>query len=450
MNLHELLSRRAASAGPVRVGVIGAGKFASMFLTQALHTPQIHVVGVVDLDVGKARAALARTGWPAERYAAGSFAGALGTGGTHVSDSADDLIAVPGLEVVLEVTGSPLAGARHAELAIDEGRHVVMVNVEADCLVGPVLAEKARAAGVVYSMAYGDQPALISELVDWCRTVGFDVAAAGKGTKYLPEYVTSTPDTVWDYYGFTAGQLAAGDFNPKMFNSFLDGTKSAIEMAAVANATGLIPQDEGLRFPPVDADDLATVLRPRTAGGELTRQGTVEVISSLHRDGRPLDRDLRWGVYVTFEARTDYAARCFAEYGVRTDPSGRYGALYRPYHFIGLELGVSVASAAVRGEATGSARAFHGDVVTVAKRDLRPGEVLDGEGGYTVRGVLAPAGASLGRRALPIGLAGGVTLRNAVAAGEVLTYDDVAVDETAAAVRLRRRLESAALAASRP
>lgn len=449
MNLYELLARRADDAGPVRVGVIGAGKFASMFLTQALHTPQIHVVGVADLDTGKARAALARTGWPAERYQASSLAEALRTGRTHVGDSADDLIATPGLEAVLEVTGNPVAGTRHAELAIDAGLHVIMVNVEADCLVGPVLAEKARAAGVVYSMAYGDQPALISELTDWCRTTGFDVVAAGKGTKYLPEYVTSTPDTVWDYYGFTAEQLAAGDFNPKMFNSFLDGTKSAIEMAAVANATGLAPQDEGLRFPPVDVDDLATVLRPQEAGGELGRRGTVEVISSLRRDGRPLKRDLRWGVYVTFEARTDYAARCFAEYGMRTDPSGRYGALYRPYHLIGLELGISIASAVLRGEPTGTARAFHGDVVSVAKRDLRAGEILDGEGGYTVRGVLAPAAASLARRALPIGLAGGVTLRNGIAAGDVLTYDDVDIDQTAAAVRLRRQLEGVALAEAR-
>jgi predicted homoserine dehydrogenase-like protein len=272
------------------------------------------------------------------------------------------------------------------------------------------------------------------------------VVAAGKGTKYLPEYEASTPDTVWNYYGFTAEQLATGDFNPKMFNSFLDGTKSAIEMAAVANATGLLPQDEGLRFPPVSADGLAAVLCPRAAGGQLSRAGTVEVISSLHRDGRPVDRDLRWGVYVTFEARTDYAVACFAEYGVQTDPSGRYGALYRPYHLIGLELGISVASAALRGEATGSARAFHGDVMAVAKRDLRAAEVLDGEGGYTVRGALAPAAASLARRALPLGLAAGVPLRNAVKAGEVLSYDDVTVDESAAAVRLRRQLERSALA----
>jgi predicted homoserine dehydrogenase-like protein len=353
---------------------------------------------------------------------------------------------VPGLEVVLEITGIPIAGTRHAELAIEAGRHVVMVNVEADCLAGPVLAEQARAAGVVYSMAYGDQPALISELVDWCRTIGFDVIAAGKGTKYLPEYTTSTPDTVWDHYGFSTEQLAAGDYNPKMFNSFLDGTKSAIEMAAVANATGLLPQDEGLRFPPIDVDDLATVLRPKDVGGELTRRGTVEVISSLRRDRTPLRRDLRWGVYVTFEARTDYAAQCFAEYGMRTDPSGRFGALYRPYHLIGLELGVSIASAVLRGEATGEPNAFHGDVVAVAKRDLKAGEVLDGEGGYMVRGTLAPARSSLTARALPIGLAGGFPLRKDVPAGAVVRYDDVDVDEAVTAVRLRRNLENAFLA----
>ena len=233
-----------------------------------------------------------------------------------------------------------------------------------------------------------------------------------------------------------------------MFNSFLDGTKSAIEMAAVANATGLVPQDEGLLFPPVDVDDLATALRPRDAGGVLSRTGTVEVVSSLHRDGRPVARDLRWGVYVSFSARTDYAARCFAEYGVRTDPAapalrstGR--ATYRPRTEHRRRLG----GAAGRGDRL--TRAFAGDVVSVAKRDLRPGELLDGEGGYTVRGALAPAAASLARRALPIGLAAGVTLRGPVAAGSVLTYGDVTVDESVTAVRLRRRLEGYALAPGR-
>src|SRR6266702_4689950 len=277
---------------------------------------------------------------PVSEPVAASCDGALKTGGTHVTDSADKLIGSSGIEVILEVTGNPIAGAYHAVRSIDAGCHVIMVNVEADCMIGPVLAARALRAGVVYAMAYGDQPALIYELVDWCRTVGFDVVAAGKGTKYLPEYHASTPETVWSYYGFTDEQLASGDFNPKMFNSFLDGTKSAIEMAAVANGTGLVPQDEGLFFLPCGVDELPIVYRPVSEGGVLTRKGTVEIASSLNRDGTPVSRDLRWGVYVTFEARTDYAVQCFAEYGVKTDPSGRYASLYRPYPMIGLELAV--------------------------------------------------------------------------------------------------------------
>jgi predicted homoserine dehydrogenase-like protein len=441
MNLHTLLSQRAEETGPVRVGVIGAGKFASMFLTQALNLPAIHVAGVVDLDPERARAALARTGWPGERYAAVSLADALRSGCTYVGDSADELIDSSGIEVILEITGNPIAGAYHADRAIENGRHVIMVNVEADCMIGPVLADKARRNGVVYAMAYGDQPALICELVDWCRTAGFDVVAAGKGPKYLPEYHVSTPDTVWDHYGFTDEQLASGGFNPKMFNSFLDGSKSAIEMAAVANGTGLAPQDEGLQFAPSGVDDLPAVLIPKADGGVLTRKGTVEIASSLNRDGTNVERDLRWGVYVTFEARTDYAVQCFAEYGVHTDPSGRYASLYRPYHMIGLELGVSIASAVVRGEATGAPTGFRGDVTAVSKRALRAGETLDGEGGYMVYGRLAPAERSVADGALPLGLAHGFRLRNDVPAGATLRYADVEVDESVHAVRLRRELE---------
>ena len=450
MNLHTLLAQRTEASGPVKVGVIGAGKFASMFLTQALNLTGIHVVGVADLAPDRARAALARTGWPEERYAAASFDEALKTGGTYVTDSADKLIGSPGIEVILEVTGNPIAGAYHAVRSIDAGCHVIMVNVEADCMIGPVLAARARRAGVVYAMAYGDQPALICELVDWCRTVGFDVVAAGKGTKYLPEYNTSTPDTVWSYYGFTDEQLARGDFNPKMFNSFLDGTKSAIEMAAVANGTGLVPQDEGLFFLPCGVDELPIVYRPVSEGGVLTRKGTVEVASSLNRDGTPVSRDLRWGVYVTFEARTDYAVQCFAEYGVKTDPSGRYASLYRPYHMIGLELAVSIASAVVRGEPTGVPTGFRGDVMSVTKRALTAGERLDGEGGYMVYGRLAPAETSVAQRALPIGLANGFRLRNDVPAGAVLRWDDVEVVESVLAVQLRRELEQSMPTAGRP
>jgi predicted homoserine dehydrogenase-like protein len=442
MNLFPLLQQRTAQSGPIRIGVIGAGKFASMFLTQAVGAEGFHVVGIADINVPKARAAMDRTGWPAERYAAPSLDVAAATGGTAVIESADELIAHPAIEVILEVTGNPLLGTYHAVTAIDNGKHVIMVNVEADCMVGPILERRARAAGVVYAMAYGDQPALICELVDWCRTVGFDVVAAGKGTKYLPEYNYSTPDTVWDYYGFTAEQLATGDYNPKMFNSFLDGTKSAIEMAAVANGTGLLPQEEGLSFPAASKDDLPTVFRERELGGSLSRRGTVEIASSMYRDGREVPDNLRWGVYVTFEATTDYAVQCFKEYGVHTDETGRYGSLYRPYHMIGLELGVSIATAALRHEATGAPTGFRGDVVTTAKKDLRAGETLDGEGGYTVFGKLAPAETSLRDSALPLGLAHSAKLIRDVPKDRTVTWNDVELDESQFAVQIRRELEA--------
>jgi len=446
MNLHRLLLARAEAGDPLRVGLIGAGKFGAMYLAQAKHTAGIHVMGIADLDPGRARATLERTGWERARFAARSFAEAKATGATHVTDDAGALIDAPGIDIVIDATGNPAAGIRHALKSFATGKHVVMVNVEADALAGPLLARRAREAGVVYSLAYGDQPALICELVDWCRAAGFAVVAAGKGTKYLPEYHASTPDTVWPYYGFSPERVAAGDFNARMFNSFLDGTKSAIEMAAVANATGLTPAPEGLGFPPCGVDDLPRILRPADEGGLLHHAGQVEVISSLERDARPVFRDLRWGVYVTFRAGEtageDYVRRCFGEYGFSTDPSGRYAAMYKPYHAIGLELGISVASVGLRGEPTGAPIAWHGDVVATAKRDLAAGETLDGEGGYTVYGKLVPARESLARHALPLGLAHGVKLARAIAAHATVRWEDVEIAATDDAVRFRREMEA--------
>ena len=442
MSLALKLADRAGSGKPVRVGLIGAGKFGSMFLSQAPRTPGLHVLGIADRDVGRARQALERVGWPAERTDVKSFAQALKTGSTFIADEAEALIAADGVEVIVEATGDPAAGARHALACFRHKRHVVMVNVEADALVGPLLARRAAEAGVLYSFAYGDQPALIAELVDWARTAGFEVVCAGKGTKYLPMYQASTPTTVWGHYGFSEAQVAAGDFSAKMFNSFLDGTKSAIEMAAVANACDLDVAEDGLAFPACGVDDLPALLRPRTDGGVLPKSGMVEVVSSLERDGRPVFRDLRWGVYVTFKAPSDYVRRCFAEYGLKTNSSGWYSAMYKPYHLIGLELGISVASIMARGEPTGTTRGFRGDVVAVAKRNLFPGEVLDGEGGQTVYGKLTPARKSLILRALPIGLSHGARLRGPIAAGDIVRWQDCNVDETTPAIRLRQEMET--------
>jgi predicted homoserine dehydrogenase-like protein len=442
VNLHPLLQQRASEGRPLRVALIGAGKFGSMFLAQARRTPGIHVIAVADLDPQRARASLERVGWASERFSARSFEEARKHGTTCVTEDAPAAIASDAVEIVIEATGSPAAGVRHALACCGHGKHVVMVNVEADCLAGPLLARRAREAGVVYSLAYGDQPALICELVDWARAAGFEVVAAGKGTRYLPEYHDSTPETVWGHYGFSPEQVARGDFNAQMFNSFLDGTKSAIEMAAVANATGLAPAPDGLSFPPCGADDLARVLKPAAEGGRLHHRGQVEVVSSLERDGRPVARDLRWGVYVTLAADSDYVRRCFGEYGLATDETGNYAAMYKPYHLIGLELGISVAAVGLRREPTGAPTGFRGDVVAVAKRDLVAGATLDGEGGYTVWGRLMPARDSLALGGLPIGLAHGVRLTRAVKKGAALTWRDIAKPEMEAA---RVRLEMDAL-----
>jgi predicted homoserine dehydrogenase-like protein len=434
MNLYAKLVERERAGSPLRVGMIGAGKFGSMYLSQARRTPGMRLTTVADLDPARARRALQQVGWNDAELAQVSFVA-----------SGAELIASDRVEIVIDATGSPAAGIAHVLDCCRHRKHVVMVNVEADALAGPLLAGKAREAGIVYSLAYGDQPALICEMVDWARAAGFEVIAAGKGTKYLPEYHASTPDTVWRHYGLTAEDARLGGLNAQMFNSFLDGTKSAIEMAAVANATGLAAP-EGLSFPPCGVDDLARVLRPQADGGMLAHRGQVEVISSLERDGRPVFRDLRWGVYVTFAGGSDYVERCFKEYGLVTDPSGKYSAMYKPYHLIGLELGISVASVGLRREPAGAPVAFSADVVATAKRDLAPGEMLDGEGGFTVYGKLRPAAASLREGGLPLGLAHKVRLRNAVAAGQPVRWDDVEIDASLLAVQSRREMERAALA----
>jgi predicted homoserine dehydrogenase-like protein len=423
MNLFSLLQARNASGQPVRVALIGAGKFGSMFLSQVPHVPGLEVPVIVDL-------ACRTVGWDAARIAATNF-------------TADGAKAMSGnIDVVVEATGSPAAGIRHARAAIAAGKHIVMVNVEADVLAGPMLAHEARNAGVVYSLAYGDQPALTAEMVDWARATGFRVVAAGKGTKYLPAYHDVTPDGVWQHYGLTASEAQSAGMNPQMFNSFLDGTKSAIEMAAIANATGLDVPSEGLAYPPCGVDDLPHVMRPRENGGVLERSGMVEVVSSLERDGRPVFRDLRWGVYVVLEAPNDYAADCFRQYGLKTDSSGRFAAMYKPYHLIGLELNISVLSAALRKEPTGQPQGFRGDVAAVAKRNLRAGEMLDGEGGYTVWGKLMSAAMSLQAGTLPIGLAHRVKLTSDVAHGAVVRWSDVEIGVGNETVNVRRQMEA--------
>ena len=442
MNLHRKLQQRAAENRPVRIGLIGAGKFGSMYLAQIPRTPGVHLVGIADLSPANARVNLARVGWADERLKAKSLDEAVKQGTTHVGDDWKALVSHPAIDVIVECTGSPLHAVDHILEAYAHRKHVVNVTVEADAFCGPLLATRAEAAGVVYSLAFGDQPALICDLVDWARTCGFPVVAAGRGHKWLPHFSESTPDTVWDNWGLTPEQAARGGLNPKMFNSFLDGSKPSIESTAVANATGLGVPSHGLLYPPASVEDIPYVTRPISEGGVLERKGMVEVISSLETDGRVIPYDIRMGVWVTVEAETDYIKNCFEEYKAHTDPSGRYFTLYKRWHLIGLEVGVSVASVALRGEPTGVATGWQADVVATAKRDLQPGEMLDGEGGYTVWGKLLPAATSKKMGGVPLGLAHGVKVVRPVKKGQSLCWDDVAMDTTTHAYQLRREMEA--------
>jgi len=442
MSLYAQLLRRQAEIKPIRVGLIGAGKFGSMYLSQIPRTPGVHLVAIADLSPDGARRNLARVGWKDERTRATSIADALATGATHVGDDWGALVAHPAIDIVVECTGSPVAAVEHCLAAFASGKHVVNVTVEADAFCGPLLAKRAADAGVVYSLAFGDQPALICDLVDWARTCGFPVTAAGRGHKWLPHFCESTPETVWGYYGLTPEQAERGGLNPKMFNSFLDGSKPSIESTAVANATGLRVPSNGLLYPPASIEDIPFVTRPIGEGGVLERKGMVEVISSLEPNGRAIPYDIRMGVWVTVEGETEYIRNCFEEYNAHTDPSGRYFTLYKRWHLIGLEVGVSVASVALRGEATGVAQCWNADVVATAKRDLKVGEVLDGEGGYTVWGKLLPAETSMSLGGLPLGLAHGIKVTRPVRQGQSLSWSDVAVDTTTDAYKIRREMES--------
>jgi len=425
--INELIDNKKT----VNVTLIGAGKFGSMFLSQAPHTKGLNVFTICDLNIDKAKKACREVGWSEDQINNIIF-----------TEDFEKAINNDEVDVVVEATGHPSSGIKHARTCFKYGKHVIMVNVEADVLAGPSLSAEANSAEVVFSMAYGDQPSLTLEIIEWARASGFKVTAAGKGTKYMPEYHYSTPKTVWDHYGLTSDEAEKAGMNSKMFNSFLDGTKSSLEMSAIANASGLNVPNNGLLFPPCGMDDLASLLKEKNKGGILEKNEQVEVVSSLERDGRPVFKDLRWGVYAVLQAPNDYAASCFKQYGMNTDQSGEFSAMYKPFHLIGMELNTSIFSAALLKLPTGQTKYFKGDVVSVSKRNLKKGEKLDGEGGFTVWGKLIPASTSLNLQALPIGLANDMSLKNDIDKDKILTWNDVEFDSNDEIINYRHQMEN--------
>jgi len=402
--------------GNINIAFIGCGKFISMFLSQYNQLKKIKIDTIVDLDIERAKSNCIKSGLKKETVEIINFVNSL------------DNILNRDIEIFIEATGNPIAGTQHAYKVIQSKKNIIMVNVEADVLCGKYLSDLAKENNVIYSMAYGDQPSLILEQIEWARLNGFFVTCAGKGTKYHPSFEYSTPENVWNNYGMTAGEAKNAGMNPKMFNSFVTGDKSSIEMAAVANASGLKCPKNGLTYPPVGVYDIANKLIPKENGGLIDHEGQVEVISSIDRNKIQIENDLRWGVYIVIKAQNNYVKDCFKEYGMVTDNSGEYSAIWRPYHYVGLELAQSIYSIALDKKSTGHTKFFNADVVSIAKKDLSSGEILDGEGGFTSRGRLVTSKNSVDSNFLPLGLSDGAKTKKSIKKDEFIKIDDVEIN----------------------
>ncbi|MDC0926447.1 Gfo/Idh/MocA family oxidoreductase [Candidatus Pelagibacter sp.] len=411
MFLHTKLENRKE---PIRIAFIGCGKFVSMFLAQYNHLDKIQIDSIVDLNIEQAKRNCSNSGLDETTISEINFSKSL------------DEILDRNIEIFIEATGNPIVGTVHAVNIIKNKKHVILVNVEADITCGKYLSDIAKENEVICSMAYGDQPSLIIEQIEWARLNGFSVVCAGKGTKYHPTFEYSTPDTVWGHYGLTKERAEKeSGMNPKMFNSFLCGDKSAIEMCAVSNAADLKCPSNGLTFPPIGVYDIAKKLIPKQKGGLIDFDGQVEVISSIDLNKNDIPNDLRWGVYIVIKAKNEYVKNCFKDYGMVTDSSGNYSAIWRPYHYIGLELAQSIYSIALDNRATGFTKNYNADVASYAKKDLKVGEKLDGEGGFCARGKLISSQKSKDEKILPLGLTDNAILKKNINKDQVIRLDDV-------------------------
>ena len=398
----------------IKVAFIGCGKFISMFLAQYNQLKKIKIDSIIELDLDKAKKNCSNSGLSEQKINEINFTSSLEN--TFNRD----------IDIYIEATGNPIVGTVHAVKIIKNKKHIILVNVEADVTCGKYLSDLANENGVICSMAYGDQPSLILEQIEWSRLNGFEVVCAGKGTKYHPDFEYSTPETVWGHYGLSKERAEKeSGMNPKMFNSFLCGDKSAIEMCAVSNAANLKCPENGLTFPPVGVYDIAKKLIPKNKGGLIDFEGQVEVISSIDREKKDIPNDLRWGVYIVIKAGNQYVKNCFKDYGMVTDESGDYSAIWRPYHYIGLELAQSIYSIALDNRATGYTKNYNAEVASVAKKDLKKGDKLDGEGGFCSRGKLVTSQTSKKENLLPLGLTDHALVNKDIAKDQVITIKDV-------------------------
>ena len=438
------LAERAAENNPIRVGIIGAGKFGAGLVAQLSQMQGMVASAIADINLEHAISAYTVSSVPTDAIShvrnVNAMNDAIRSGKRAITEDGMQIIESDLIDVVVEATGIPEVGARMAYHTLMHKKHLVMVNVETDVTVGPLLRRLADNAGVVYTLVDGDQPGVTMNIVEWSRTLGFEIVAVGRGTIFYDDDRAGIPDTVPQRFGFSQELIERRTINFKMFNSFRDGSKAQIEMTSLANMAGLPPDVRGMHEPSVDIADIAEVFSLKEEGGILSRHGVVELANSVATDGKTmLDNPLRMGVFVVIRTEHPFTQEDLASYNLYPGGNGKNYLLYRPYHLVAVEAPISIAKAALYGQPTGTPLPTPvADVITVAKRDLKAGEILDGSGGYTVNGLIERVEIACAENLLPLGLSDGIKLKCDVSQGEAISYDMVELDEDSFVLKLRR------------
>jgi len=433
MVIRRLMEELEERGKPISVAVVGVGAMGAGAMHKMAGMAGIRCCVAADLDVERAVAAYEMNGISADQILVSDSVlecrEALAAGKPVVTDNA---LIVPELNVdaVLEATGSTSFGARIAYESILAGKHVSMLTVETDVVVGPILARIADSAGVVYTLASGDQPGAILEMYHWARTLGFEVVASGRGEIRYPE------DRYQGPHEEKRGRPWVST-SPKMENSFRDGTKAQIEMAAVSNATGLLPDVRGMHAPQVAVAELPRVFRLEEQGGVLKRKGVIETANAVNQEGSFIEEgQVGNGVFVVIDSSHPGDRQLIRHFFGHQGGTG--GALYRPYHLTCLEAPISIARAALFHVETAKPQRLHSEVLALAKRDLAPGDILDGGGGATVYAQVEEAEIAKKENCLPFGFAENVEVLRPVKKGQVLTYQDVKMNNDGFLQTLRR------------
>ncbi|MGI2327120.1 NAD(P)H-dependent oxidoreductase [Planococcus sp. YIM B11945] len=406
----------------IQVGLVGAGQMGRGMISQIENMAGMRVVITADIQIDNVKNAYVKSGVAPgdivetdEEQAASQ---AVKSGKVVATADAQLVTSLPEVDVVVDATGVPNIGAKIAWDAILNKKHIVMLNVEADVTVGPLLAKMAEASGVVYTGTAGDEPGAIMELYDFADALGFEVVALGKG-KNNPLNREANPDTA-------AEEAARKGASPKMLASFQDGTKTMVEMTAVANATGFLPDIPGMHGFVGGVGDLPEMFKLKKDGGQVHNKKIVEYINGIAP-----------GVFAIIASEKEEVNHEMQYLSMGEGPNY---VLYRPYHLTSLETPISIARAFIYNEATIAPwKGLQAETVTVAKKDLEEGQFLDSIGGFTVYGHILNAVEASEQKALPLGLVDRhVQLKRAIKKGEIITYDDVIQTEDSTIWRLRR------------